>query len=146
MALNNPMDRMYMSFSLFKEYLVSNLDFNQYGLYVVYTTPSIDFWCMGPARYVFKIIGDMSVYLVFQKDLFPGFDPLDYLLWINGAANCAIGVSSVSWNSFEKNSHLFSTAAVEFVSVPSDKNHTTWEFFNLYQSAIFEDTEVFIDL
>lgn len=135
--------RLFLNYEVFQDDIKQHIDFDVYDLFCAVSTPSLAFWGMGPFRCAFRAQRDSTVYLIIQKDLFPGFDPYDYVKWINSAANCCIDVFRCDWDIFFQNSSIvWQNSAIEVIIVPSFQDHPTWDNFKLFHATVASDYPV----
>ncbi|AAK13173.1 E4.1 [Bovine atadenovirus D] len=131
----NQLSRTFMGAAELVNYF-TDLNSNQYAIYCVATSKSLAYWAKGPFRMGFRFIGDSTVYLLAQKDLFPEFDALDFLKWAN-FSNMGMGFFAIEWELLINSLVDRPMLTAEVILIPGNTSHESWEFFKYYWENYF---------
>lgn len=113
-----------------------------YDLYaVIYSSDGFEDWCMAPARFIFQLFGDQTIFFVVPNDLHLEFDFLDWLDWLhNEAYRCSAAYNRVKWHQFMtwmRNEHTtwLNIEEHKLFAVPGDVTTQPWVLYRNFVST-----------
>lgn len=120
----------------FEELYLLLSELESYNLYaVVFSSDGFDEWCLAPARFVFQLFGDQTIFFCVPNDLHVEFDFTDWLDWMhNEEYRVSAGYTKLSWHRFinwmrnETNAWL-NLGDCRLFAVPSDVDTEAWRLY-----------------
>lgn len=113
--------------------LLESFDKRKYRCFVFTTvTEFVEYWVRGPFRMVFQFENDRSVYVISQVDLYPEFDPVDYIQWFLSDDHVCCSFASVDWPALKTSLDNPMNLMIFYYYVPNCSFADYWESAVVY--------------